>query len=279
MFKSIWFILLAAYLASCNNGSKSDDRVVARVYDSYLYLDDLAGLAEDLSPEDSTVFIKNYIYNWGKEQLLVNRAEYNLKEQEQEFEELVTQYKNDLIKHAYLEKYISQKLDTSVSVDEIRDYYNEHSADFELKENILKCDFYIMPQIGDDIEKAKYWWRNATQKNDEKFIDFASVYAIQKVVGDTNWVSYADLAKDVPLPNYNQQQFLSQNKRVIFEDSSKVYFLNIVSFKIKDNASPLAYVSETIRSIILNKRKLDLISEMEDNLVKDAFKKQNFEIY
>ena len=267
-------------LAACKLVRKDDERKpVARVYEHYLYEDDISGLTNGMSEEDSTVFIKNYIYNWGKEQLLIYRAEYNLRDDEQNFEELVTQYRHDLIKYAFLEKYVSQNLDTTISESEIKVYYEEHSSDFELKENILQGDYYIFSQKSPELNKAKYWWRSPSEKNDERFAEFASIFAVQKSVGDTNWVSYASLAKELPLPSYNQQQLLSQNKRLVLEDTTKVYFLQIRSYKIKDNVSPLPYVRSTIKSIILNKRKLEIISKMEENLVDDAFNKKDFEIF
>jgi hypothetical protein len=41
----------------------------------------------------------------------------------------------------------------------------------------------------------------------------------------------------------------------------------------------LPYVRATIKSIILNKRKLELIGKMEENLVDDAFNRKDFEIF
>lgn len=280
MPKQSLLLVIVIALGACKLVRKDDERKpVARVFEHYLYEEDISGLTNGMSPEDSTVFIKNYIYNWGKEQLLIYRAEYNLREDQQDFEDLVTQYRHDLIKYAYLEKYVSEHLDTAISEDEIKTYYEDHSQDFELKENILRCDYYIFTQNSPELNKAKYWWRSPSEKNDERFAEYASIFSVQKSVGDTNWVSYANLSKELPLPSYNQQQLLSQNKRLTLDDSAKVYFLHIHSYKIKDNVSPLPYVRGTVKSIILNKRKLELIGKMEENLVDDAFNKKDFEIF
>lgn len=276
----ILFLALLVASASCKLVRSDDERKpVARVFDRYLYEEDIRDLTNGLSSEDSVVFVKNYIYNWGKEQLLIYRAEYNLREDQQDFDDLVTQYRHDLIKYAYLEKYVSEHLDTAISAREIKTYYDNHSQDFELKENILRCDFYVFSQNSPDLSKAKSWWRAPSEKNNERFAEYASIFSVQKSVGDTNWVSYTSLTKELPLPLYNQQQLLSQSERVILEDSAKAYFLEIHSYKIIDNVSPLPYVRGTIKSIILNKRKLELIGKMEENLVDDAFNKKDFEIF
>lgn len=282
MFKPhhLVLLILITATASCKLVRSDDERQpVARVFDKYLYEDDIRDVTAGMSTEDSVVFVKNYIYNWGKEQLLIYRAEFNLREDQQDFDDLVTQYRHDLIKYAYLEKYVSENLDTAISPAEIKRYYDEHSQDFELKENILRCDFYVFSQNSPDLSKAKNWWRSPSEKNMERFLEYSSIFSVQKSVGDTNWISYALLAKEIPLPSYNQQQVLSQNERLILEDSLKAYFLEIHSYKIIDNVSPLPYVRATIKSIILNKRKLELIGKMEENLVDDAFNRKDFEIF
>lgn len=272
-------ILTLIFSASCKLVRKDDERnPVARVYERYLYEEDISGLTHGMDKEDSAVFIDNYIYNWGKEQLLIYRAEYNLREDQKEFDELVTQYRNDLLKFAYIEKYVGEHIDTALSEAEILDYYNEHKADFELKENILKAEYYVVNQNVPDLKKAKYWWNTPSEKNTERFVEFASIFASSKSVGDTSWVRYMDLANKVPLQTYNQESVL-RNKRVLIEDTSNVYFVAINAYKIKDDVSPLPYVRETIKSILINKRKLDIITKMEESLVSDAYDKKDFEIF
>lgn len=268
-------------IQACKLIRKDEDRKpVARVLDKYLYRDEVMGLANGMSPEDSTAFIQNYIYNWGKEQLLISRAEYNLRDDQKDFEELVNQYRNDLVKFAYLEKYVEQNLDTTITEDELKDYYTENGKDFELKENIVRCDYYVFRGNSPDINKAKNWWRTPSEKNDERFSEYASIFATAKSVSDTNWISFDMLALEIPaLPTYSQAQLLSRNKRLLLEDSAKVYFVEFHKYKIVDDVSPMPYVRSTIKSIILNKRKLALIAKMEERLVDDAFNKKEFEIF
>ncbi len=280
LYRIVFFFTLATAVSSCKYFKKDADRKpVARVFEHYLYEDEILGLTEGMSPEDSTVFIQNYIYSWGKEQLIIYRAEYNLREEQKDFDELVMQYRNDLLKFAYIDKYVNEHMDTAISEAEINKYYDSHSSDFELKENILKAEYFIVDKTAPEIEKASSWWRSGNDKNMKKFLEYTSIFAKEKSVGDTNWVRFSDLASRVPLQSYNQESLLSRNAKLILEDSLRVYFVAINAYKIKDAISPLAYVRPTVRSIILNKRKLDLISKMEESLVNDAYDKKDFEMY
>ena len=277
--RPILSVVLLVAITSCKLVRKDDERrPIARVYESYLYEEDIAGLTVGKSKEDSAAFVDNFIYNWGKEQLLVYRAEYNLHDEQKEFDDLVTQYRNDLLTFAYIEKYVNEHLDTTIQDHEVDMYYREHHSDFELKENILKAEYYVLNNEVPDLSKAKYWWRSPSERNTERFMEFAAIFAKEKSVGDTSWVRYTDLATKVPLQTYNQESVL-RNKRLLLEDTANVYFVTINAYKIKDDVSPLPYVKETIKSILLNKRKLEIIKEMEESLVTDAYDKKDFEIF
>ena len=99
------------------------------------------------------------------------------------------------------------------------------------------------------------------------------------ILGDTNWIRFDDLLKDLPLPADNQELFLSTRKYVEIEDSSNVYLVNIRAYKIKESQSPLAFEKTRIRSIILNQRKLALLAKMEEDSYLDALNKKEFEIF
>jgi len=52
-----------------------------------------------------------------------------------------------------------------------------------------------------------------------------------------------------------------------------------LGFKIKDNLSPLGFEKENIRNIMINKRKMELIDKMQNDLYKEAEKNNDFEIF
>ena len=71
-------ILLISLISSCSK--KQDDKnAIARVYDVYLYEEDLKEiLPENYSKEDSMLLVSNYINSWAQDQLLLQKAEINL---------------------------------------------------------------------------------------------------------------------------------------------------------------------------------------------------------
>jgi uncharacterized protein Smg (DUF494 family) len=57
------------------------------------------------------------------------------------------------------------------------------------------------------------------------------------------------------------------------------YFVNIKGFKIRNSLSPLGFEKENIKNIILNKRKLQLITKMKEDVYNDAANNKKIEIY
>lgn len=276
----IGILTVLSVAASCKKGDPSDQRVVARVYDSYLSAEEIEGmLPTDLSAEDSTLLVNQYINAWAKEQIVVAKAKYNLGDDLEDLEDLVTQYRKDLLKHRYEELYINQKLDTAISDEQIIEYYEANKPNFELKENILKAKYVVISSEVSGISDLEKKFRKDKEVDQDWIFGFVSQFATQYSLIDTNWIRFNDLLKQLPLSDYNQQQFLARNKYVKLTDSAQTYLLLISEYKVEDDVSPLPYVKNTIKSIILNQRKLALLASMEKGLVEDAYDKGDFEIY
>ncbi len=283
LFHSVLFLSLV-FFSSCDNifnkGTEEEGELVARVYESKLYQHDIvAVLPEGLSSEDSATFVQNFINVWAKNELMVYKAEFNLTDEQKQFEEQIRNYRNDLLKYAYLQKYVDDRLDTSISELQIKDYYQANSQNFLLKENILKIRYIVVPQDAPELQDLKKWFKSSEVKDLEALLDYSLSFARSFSLEDTAWISFNDFRKLIPIRTYNQQDFLARNRWIELEEEGLIYLAQIKEYKIKDNAAPIFYVKDIIRNTLLNKKRLDLIADLEKNLVNDALKKKEFETY
>ena len=104
-------------------------------------------------------------------------------------------------------------------------------------------------------------------------------YASDYFLDDQNWLSFNDLLKQIPIKTYNQEEFLKNHRDLEYQDSAFIYLVRFKDFKIKESISPLSFEKERIWNIILNKRKIDLIKKMREDIFEQAQKKNDFEIY
>lgn len=279
------FILLffcLGFLQSCDYFKKTEEReVVARVNENYLYKEDIQALiGENVTEEDSILIVSNFITRWATQQLLIDRAKYNLSSQVQkEFDELVQNYKNELYTKAYAEALVTKQLDTSFDENEIKSYYEAHLENFRLNEDLVKLRFINMDKNSLDFKDIK---RNFIQfkEKDKSDLDKIALQFKAYSFNDSVWVSSSLVFNRIgPLNDMNKSQLLKKSNFLELEDSLEVYLVYVNDVLLRNDQAPLEYARSTIKQIILNKRKAELVKELEKDITRDAIENKQFEIY
>lgn len=255
-------------------------KIIATVYTYNLYESDLlVAVPAGLAPEDSARRAENFINSWVREMLLLSKAESNLPANDPEMEKKLRDYKNSLIIYAYETQLVQQKLDTIVTDEEIETYYNEHSSDFQLRDNIVKVIYVKVDNKAPNLPKLKTLVKSDKPADREELDKYCRQYATNYYLDDNSWLLFDDLLKEVPIQTYNRELFLQNNRFVEVADSTHTYYLNIKGFMTRNSQSPLSFEKENIRSIIINERKLELVDKMHDDLYNEAVENNSIKIY
>lgn len=280
LYKILGITILLSLVTCKNNIPKNKNIPVARVFDKYLYTSDLTGLVnQETSSKDSAQIIKNYIDKWIKEQLVLQKAELNLSPEQKDVNHQLEDYRASLLIFKYEQQWIKQNLDTSVSDKEIKDYYNSYSSNFLLQENIVKAIYIKIPKTASDVEKIRSLYRS-NKEEDSKIleglcIEYAKTYDTFK----SDWVMLNFILKELPHTISDQEEFLKNHKYYETEDDNYFYFLNIKEYKLKNEISPLTIATDNIKQILLNKRRFNLIKQLENNIYNDALNYGHFDIF
>jgi len=279
--KYLFVISFVIVIYACENKNKDENRIaIARVNNAYLYKDEIADIvSKGTLAKDSILIVKKFIENWIREAVVLQKAEENLDKEQKNVEKQLEAYRKSLITYAYEKELVKQKLDTVVTNQEIEMYYNNNQKDFELKDNIIKVRYVKVNRKAPKLERLKALYKSDTPKDIEQLADYCHQFAENFYLDNESWLLFDDLLKEVPIQTYNKELFLQNNRFVEVSDSTFHYFLNIKGFKIKNSLSPLAFEKENIKSIILNKRKIDLINAMKQDLYNEALNNKNIEIY
>jgi len=261
---------------------ESDDRIkVARVNDSYLYFDDIKDLvSKDATKEDSILVVQNFINRWATQQLFVDGAMLNLSESQQEsFNKLITQYKNDLYTKAYIEALVKRTIDTTVTDDEAKEFYEANKEIFKLNEELIKFRYVHVVENMIDFKSIEQKFKRFNP-TDQKELDSISVQFKSYSLNDTIWIKVSQVIDKIPImTTENKNELLKKSNFVQLKDSLGVYLMQINEVLLRSETAPLEYVKPTIEQIVINKRKLELIKELEKDITKDAIKNKQFEIY
>ena len=278
----IILLLLVVAVTSCNFFKETDDRVpVARVNDTYLYYDDIKNLVtQGTSKEDSTLLVQNFIKRWATQQLLVDGSKLNLSQSQQDaFDKLVVQYKNDLYTKAYIEALVERNIDSTVTQEEAEEYYNVNKDVFKLNEELIKFRYIHVDQNIIDFKSIEQKFKRFNNE-DKKQLDSMSIQFKSFSLNDSIWIKVSQVINKIPvITAENKNELLKKSNFVQIKDSLGVYLMQINDVLLRNDTAPLEYVRPTIDQIVINKRKLELIKELEKDITKDAIKNNQFEIY
>ena len=279
--RKLIILVFVLFFTQCSKfNRKQGEEPVARVFDKYLYPRDLQDIIpSNISQSDSVIVARDFIEKWIKQQLLLTKAELNLTDPEKNVDKQIENYRTSLLIYKYEQSLIKQKLDTFVSSTEIRDYYNEYSSNFVLNANLVKALYMQVPRTSPEIWKARWWYKSENEEDIKKLEDFCYQYAAKYDYFNDNWIHFSEIDKILPIKIDNTERYLKYRKFIEFKDSTYYYFVNIKDYRLVGTVAPLETVSENIRNIIFNKRKIRLIKELESETYNDALNRNNFTIY
>ncbi|NQX98496.1 MAG: hypothetical protein HRT73_11545 [Flavobacteriales bacterium] len=277
----VLILLSLSCLFSCSLFNKEvAENPIARVDEMYLYESDIVGIVpQSTTKEDSTLIIDNYIQGWIKDNLILYKAELNLKENQKDVKKQLEDYRRSLIIYSYEKELIKQRLDTLVSNDEIQRFYDDNNQIFELKDNIVKVRFFQVNKKAPQLKKIRKLYKSNKVEDLEKMKELAHQYAEKFHLNDEQWIFFDELQNAVPISVSQSDEYLKNIKNVEVEDSLSFYFVHIKDYRLKNDVSPLNFETHNIKNIILNKRKLSLINKIRSELYQEAFLSKNIEIY
>jgi len=268
---------------SCNSlfKKKEDKEPIARVGKTYLYKEDIALLLkEKMTKNDSISFVTNYINNWASKQLLLYKAKINLPEEKSaEFELLVSNYRTDLYTRAYKEALVSQAQDTAISKSELESFYNKEKENFKLKEKVVKIRFIALPKPflnkGEVITRLKRF-----NVDDISYLDSIGVQFRKLNFNDSIWVKASRVIEEIPpLTSKNQDRYLKKSQFFEIQDSIGVYLGNVNEVLDVNDVAPLTFIKSSIKQVLLNRRRLNYIRKLETEIIDEAIKEKEFEVY
>jgi len=283
MFKKlILFLIIGISLYSCtffSSNKNEDKKVIAKVNDTYLYLEDLEStLPKNYKKMDSALLVSNYINNWAKQQLLLAKAQINLNDNQAEIDKLVSKYRQDLLINKYREAVVYQNLDTVISKTEIDSFYITNKDILKLNEELIKLKFIQVNKDINDKEKIISLFKSNNKEDVKQIIskelEFKTCY-----FNDSVWIKYKDVLNILPILNDSNFESIKKNSFLQKEDSLNLYLIYFNDKIGRNSISPKGYVVPTIKQMILHARKLELLKKLEQTLLNDANKNGQYEIY
>ncbi|MGB0879872.1 MAG: hypothetical protein ACPGTO_04850 [Polaribacter sp.] len=275
-------ILILLFFCACEfiNFKKQESesfQPIASVYNTKLYHTDIANLfPKNITQQDSLILAKSLITTWATKQLLLRKSEENSSmETSEKINRLVKDYRESLLINNYKEILIKQQLDTLIEEKEISAYYTLNRENFKLNEELIKVKYLSFNNnLAEKKELIKLFKSNEMEDIEELIKKELSFTSYQ--FNDTIWTRLDKVLLKVP---FSKEKLLKKTKFAKKQDSLGLYLVAVKDVLVRNSIAPLSYIKPRIKQMILHKRKIELIREIEKIIVKDATQNKNFRIY
>jgi len=266
-------------LAGCQYFKKNTDKTpVAKVYDSYLYFEDInPAVYKNQSPEDSLSRIHQYIENWAYKTLLQQEAVRNV--DTVKINQLVQKYKEDLLAQTYKDLLLQKQIDTIIPADTLQVYYEKYKSYFKASEPMLRPTFVVIPLSNKKQDTYKKWFFSDQAALKDSLIKKSNQFRKIDLSGN-HWYSVPDFKANFwVFQKIPDRYILKKSKKFVLKDSLSLYLVFINQIVQKEEALPLDFAKNDLKQLILSKRKQAGLSKLENEIKKEALKRKDFKIF
>ncbi|HCY42215.1 MAG TPA: hypothetical protein DHV48_12810 [Prolixibacteraceae bacterium] len=276
---AFYIVILALILTSCSvfvdNGEP-----VAKVGVHVLTLEELQKNVPDyLDETDSALWADDYIKKWIQRELLLMKAEENLgpgmKDVSQELEE----YRNSLIVYRYKNELMKQKMDTTVKETDVQDYFSKNKESFILNQNIVKAIYIKIPLAVSSPENIKELCASNDPEKQARLNEYCMTYAKAYDRFNDQWIAADMVLANTPVETTNQQSILKKNRFIESSDTDYYYIVFIRDYRLTGQVSPVEYVYNDIRNLILSKQKIQFLKQIEKDIYKEGLDSKKVKLF
>ncbi|MCK4746441.1 MAG: hypothetical protein KAT15_05375, partial [Bacteroidales bacterium] len=189
------------------------------------------------------------------------------------------EYRSSLLIYKYEQKLLAQKLDTLITLEEVQTYYDENPSNFSLDDHIIKCLYIKLPVDAPNLYIIRQLYRSEREEDFQQLESYCYQYAVKYDYFNEDWIPFESITRELPSEVRSPERYLRYNRYIEQQDSTHRYLVNIREYQLAGMVAPLPYVETRIRTIILNKRKVQFINDLENNIYMDALNKGDFTIY
>ena len=276
--KSIYLIILLL-ICSCDLPTNEESNAVARVGEDFLFISDLEN---QIGPNgsDSIQITSKTINEWAEELLYLKKAEINLSFSEKKgLEELVSTYRNDLYVKTYKDKAIQSQLDSIVEKEEIEYYFDQNKFNFKTNKDLMRGRYVRVRNENYNLRSIRKSIRRYNE-DDKVFLDSIALQFTTYSLNDSIWVQASQFFNRLPsIPERRYKNFLKNDTFFELQDSLEVYLVVIEEVVLRNDLAPLDYVAPTLKQILINKRKLELMRQLDREIIEEGLRQNIYEVY
>ncbi len=245
---------------------------VASVGEQRLYAGDIPLQFNGLTPADSLKLLRSYVEGWVRQQLIIRQAEQaSTSEAEARVEAMVEEYRRSLLIYEYEKAYIDARLDTVITAEEIREYYETNADDFRLATPLIKGVAVRFPAGFRQESQLRQMAVGGQPERVDDLIDIAvkNNFAFREF---NDWSEPAQVTAFLPRMSEAENERMLRAAPSFFEteQGGNRYFVVVTGLLPAASPMPPERAEGTIRTLIVTRRRQQLLRALEEELLRQA---------
>lgn len=277
-FSYVFISLGLVLLVGCEKliGDTARGQLLAEVGSQQLYLSDVEGIVPPgLTSVDSVQVLADFIGRWVRDAAVSEKAIEQLGASP-DIERLVEQYRTSLARDRYETMVALQRIDTSVSLQQLQQTYENSKAGLTAKQALVQAVLVKMPSPVPDRADFDNAWSNSEDPDQWAIVlEMAKEHASLSLLDTAKWYSTAEI--EVLLPTRAVGSIREGSS--VANGDGHVYYLRINELVKEGEVSPLPYVRERLRKIILEQRKAAFLGTYTEEIYQEARTQNRVKIY
>ena len=275
-----YVILLISICCGCRNSGKAieGDKILAKAGDNVLYLSDFnkEGNIYFNSGKDSIAALYAYAENWCRDQVFQIEARNRIGNSN-EINELVESYRSSLYSDALEKIILKESHDTSVTENELIQYYQENRNEYKLDGPILKLRYAIFKKNSVDEKTFVKLWNSDEMNGSALLQKYCSDHAEDYKLNGDRWIKWNDVKESFPKSIININKLTKKTQQVV-RTKDLYYYIRIFDLVRPNEELSLSFVREQAIKSILYLKKFKQLENKKKQLYEKAFKDKSINI-
>ena len=278
--KNIIYFILYILLISCNSDHKSDTRdIIVEIKGQTLPKQEIDSLfVKSISYSDSVEIAENYINNWIKDRLILEKALENIKEKDV-IEKEVQRFREELIISSYISSLVTEEfVEKNIEENECELFYSQNKEHFILDKQMIKGIFLKIPADAPGLKDIK----KKIKVVNEESLDIIDKYSLQNAITYEyfmdKWILSDLIFKSFP-SDMTQGNKLASNITIDATKDDYWYYLFIKDVLNKGEIEPFDISKSKIEDILLQKKMKEYIFTLKNDLYIQAKEKNDIKFF
>lgn len=255
--KKFRFLLFVLFLL-CFSCNRTDDPVVAEVYEHKLYVSDVQKLMSDyVTGKDSVEMAQKIIDDWRAKYLLLHEAQQTLSLSEKDFSKEMADYRDELMIRAYFEKITSDTTLFPVSDAEIRAFMHQYAMNPSEEKEIVRLNYVklskkskLIPQIREILSDE------AKRKSGKMQIETLCADSVEYFIEDEQWLYLDEIEFEFPIQLSGETNPIRKNQLIESEDAGYHYLVVLLDYRKRATTDIVASSEyESVKNLLRQQKK------------------------